>query len=128
MNERLTHPSSLGKNPRFARQTVVLSGLGLPEFQRCFDAILEIGAVIEDHLPSGNLRRQTPRLERGYPVLQLGNRYFADPADTGSADAVPMEVVDPLKILRNAVPDGVHTTDNEVLYFERQTILQDGKS
>ena len=117
----------MGKNPRFARQSVLLSGLGLDQFHRTFDALLEIGTVIEDNLPNGKLRRPTPRLERGFPVLQFSNRYFADSSEAGASDAVSMDAVDPMKILRAAVPDGIHTLDNEVLYFERRTSLEDGK-
>ena len=52
-------------------------------------------------------------------MLFFGNRYFADDGDYRAHDAISMEDVDPLKILREAVPEGIHTTDNQVLYFER---------
>ena len=64
-----------------------------------------------------------PRKDRGHPILTVGNRYLS-PVDgeEGKQQVIPMEnTIDPLCILRDAVPSGVHTTENQVLYFERST-------
>lgn len=63
----------------------------------------------------------------GHLALTFTNRYFSTPEEaSGKEDRQLSAYVDPLNILREAVPRGVHTQDNEVLYFER-IVLESGK-
>ena len=60
------------------------------------------------------------RKERGHAVLTAGSRYLSLRSDQGTQEVITMnEAIDPLGILQKAVPAAVHTTDNQVLYFER---------
>ncbi len=53
-------------------------------------------------------------------VLTFVNRYFTPDTDDGHEVRPFPDELDPMHILRKAVPSGVYTTDNEVLYFDRQ--------
>ena len=69
----------------------------------------------------GQMDTWEPRKDRGHPVLTVGNRYLSLTKDEGTKQQlVPMkDVIDPLGILQDAAPSAVHTTENQVLYFER---------
>ena len=62
-----------------------------------------------------------PRKDRGHPVLTVGNRYLSNADNKGVQQSVlPLgQAIDPLHILQDAVPSGVHTAENQVLYFQR---------
>lgn len=112
----------LGKTFSQARQTVTLSGLGTEGFNQAVLALLKIHQFFRDNCAEGQVGNWVTHKDRGHPILTFGNRYLTTVTqDQPSQKVLSLDDVDPLKILRNAVPDAVHTTENQVLYFERVT-------
>ena len=51
------------------------------------------------------------------------NRYFTLPGEVAIGEDLQLsDAIDPYNILRNGKGDAKHTTDNEVLYYERKVI------
>ena len=99
---------------------MTLSGLGSAKFKDAVSAILKIHQYFQQHCPEGQMDGWEPRKERGYPVVSAGARYLSTKANTSSEQVIPLsEVIDPIGILARAVPGGLHTQENQVLYFER---------
>ena len=104
-----------------AKQSVRLTGLGQDSFDACAIAILELQQVLAAQLPPGSMSKFVPGKDSGYLTLEFSNRYFTVDTDhqLDAADLNPY--IDPLNILGNrALANARHTSDNEVLYFERQ--------
>ena len=115
---RLSH--RLSKNPRTAKQSVVVSGLGSEAFDRCARAILEVHAKLAAALPPGTLEEWKPIMDEGKICLEFSNRYFAVSSDGENLHTVSLSSeIDPFGLLAEAVPDGRHTEDNQVLYYDR---------
>lgn len=118
---------SLGANPRQASQSVTLSGLGGDTFEKSVQGVLEVYSHISRHLPQGKLLPWQPQMTNGNLSLTFSNRYFASADEAQGQEPIALGAyVDPLNILRDAVPQGIHTADNEVLYYER-VVLDSGK-
>ncbi|KAF7789840.1 hypothetical protein EIP86_000786 [Pleurotus ostreatoroseus] len=113
--------SQLASVPVRTQQTVMLSGVSSRQFGTAIAAIGQIVEVFNAQCTRDELLPWSPRIVQGHPTLTLSSRYFT--ADGGSTKhdmrAFP-EDLDPYNILRNAVPDGLYTEDNEVLYYERR--------
>ena len=107
--------------PVRTQQTIMLSGVSSRQFGTAIAAIGQIVEVFNAQCTRDELLPWSPRIVQGHPTLTLSSRYFT--ADGGSTKhdmrAFP-EDLDPYNILRNAVPDGLYTEDNEVLYYERR--------
>ena len=74
---------------------------------------MEIGQLFGSHLPSQAMERWTPAVDRGHFVLDFQNRYLTKKKNAVEEDAEIDPRLDPLSILRNAIPDGLsYTTDN----------------
>lgn len=119
--------TSLPKNIRNLKQLVSISGLGVPQFEKCVAGILAIGRVLESQVPSGKLRDWKPTDDHGYLCFEFFNRYFSSSEEANGRLSCPMDsVLDPFQIIANANPPGVHTEDNTVLYFERREFNKPG--
>lgn len=93
-------------------------------FEESVHGALEVYSHISRHLPQGHLRDWQPQMINGKLSLAFSNRYFASADEAQGQEGLALgPYVDPLNILQEAVPQGIHTADNEVLYFER--IIQD---
>lgn len=109
----------MGSNPLHAKQWITLSGLGTPEFAKALLGIVNIRQRFEETSVARHIQGIQTRRERGHPVITLGNRFFAD-SDEDASDAIPIDdIIDPLNILRSSAPGAIHTSDNNVQYFER---------
>lgn len=115
----------LHKIPSNSQQYVLLSGLGLDAFERNVEAISAIRQAFDGQVSEGDLPAWKPNREHGSLALPFSNRFFTASRDCGKEQPVDLSIVDPLRILRTAVPDGMHTDDNEVLYFERLKATED---
>lgn len=81
--------------------------------------ISQIRSVLSSSLQEGALQNWSPRRNRNHIVLTFTNRYFSNEKDGTFEICSLSPAYDPLGILRRTVPSGLHTVDNEVLYFER---------
>ena len=113
----------LGDPPINARQSVTLSGLGAENFAQALQGMMRIQQYFGEHCSEGQMESWEPRKDRGHPVLTIGNRYLStlDGKDTKQQTVTLEDAIDPFHILREATPSGVHTTENQVLYFQRTT-------
>lgn len=81
--------------------------------------ISQIRSVLAGSLQDGALQNWSPQRNRNHIVLTFTNRYFSNEKD-GVFDVRDLSTTyDPVGVLRRAVPSGLHTADNQVLYFER---------
>ena len=102
-----------------AKQSITITGLGIDSFESCAVAILEIQQMFSGAVPAGAMDKWLPNTEQGCIALEFANRYFSD-SDISDADVQLSDDVDPNHILRDNIPSGTrHTTDNEVLYYEK---------
>ena len=109
-------------NAAAAKQSVVITGLGIPEFQAAARAVLEIHTFFGSTLPDTCLEPWHPvkGSEEGFMCLEFSNRYFSGGKDHDVALELGKDI-DPEGILRAQCPEGIHTEDNRVLYFECYT-------
>lgn len=122
MFAQLTCVVRLPKKPMSAKQSVILTGLSSEPFENCARAILEVHAKLSSALPPQALREWSPVVHEGDICLEFGNRYFASGSDGAHLDTVSLgSDIDPFGLLAGAVPDGKHTEDNKVLYYEKMT-------
>ena len=105
---------------RQASQTVVLTGLGLEQFEQAIQAVLQIYNRFGSNLPQGCLDPWKPQVMNGHLTLTFANRYLASFHEAEGMQATPLsQDVDPNGVIRKSVPKVYHTSDNDVLYFER---------
>ena len=66
--------------------------------------------------------------ERTFLTLEFTNRYFTLPGEVIIGEDLQLQdTIDPYNILRNVKGDAKHTTDNEVLYYERRPVSDDSQ-
>ena len=110
---------SLAANARTSEQSITITGLGNVEFDRAIIGIQQLRIVMENQVSA--MKLWEPRREQGHYVLTFSNRYFNKESEAANEEVKALSTdVDPLGLLAKAVPDGIHTSDNEVLYFERR--------
>lgn len=107
----------LPSKPTYAQQAVTLSGLGCSGFATFIEAVNSIQKVFERFSGGKTLTGHVgPSIGA---LLSFSNRYFTQPEETDVLMPVPFsKYTDPFGILQS-VSDGVHTSDNEVQYFEQ---------
>lgn len=109
----------LPKKPSTARQVITVTGLGYHQFDECARSILEAHRKLASGLPVNTLNVWTPIKDR-YICLEFSNRYFTGSSDGFDHADVPLSTtVDPQGILQDSFPEGRHTEDNTVLYYDR---------
>ena len=111
---RRLHPKTV-----HSYQDITITGLGC----KGFDAYLQALSSIKDHfqqsIPGITINTRGGQNEEADPALYFSNRFFTHISQTKDANLVAFPLaVDPFGILR-AITGGIHTTDNEVHYFER---------
>ena len=58
-------------------------------------------------------------------MLEFANRYWSMPEEVAVGEELEVsDTIDPFGILRLGQGQGKHTTDNEVLYYERKAISE----
>ncbi len=116
----------LASVPDRSQQTVTLSGVGSPQFARAILGLRQIYAVFDDHCSANELLAWTPRVTQGHFTLTMSNRYFTASKGTAKQEVLNFpSALDPLNILRDAVPSGIYSRDNEVLYYDRRKIANE---
>ncbi len=98
-----------------------MSGLGSEVFHRSVLATGGIHRAFKAVNPQLKFAGWQPRQSHGHMVLTFSNRYFTPDTDNGHEVRTFPNDHDPLHVLRKAVPSGVYTADNEVLYFDRRS-------
>ncbi|TFK62338.1 hypothetical protein BDN72DRAFT_777190 [Pluteus cervinus] len=106
---------------QFLNQSLTLNGLGTPTFDLTMAALREMYPVICRQFPEGRVTG-TFMSESN---LTLSNRFFTQRSEAGQMQSVPFERnVDPKNILMHVLsPSLIHTAENEVQYFARQSDL-----
>lgn len=105
------------------KQSVALTGLGLPLFADCLSGINALRDVMVAHLGHANMSDWEPTMIQGYPVIHLSNRYLSTQQEAlGQDQAVMTKDVDPMGILGRMQErqNMVHVQDNVVEYYERR--------
>lgn len=103
-----------------AKQSLVLTGLGLKAFDNNVRAIMEIHSRFASDLPADTLQPWFPAMDDNDMCIELSNRYFTPEYLAGGYEKRELDdLVDPLGLLKTHAHGGRHTEDNEVLYFER---------
>ena len=110
--------SRLPRKPIQAKQSVTVTGLGIPIFDNYAKAALELRTVLSTELQSHDLQPWTPQTYERDIALHFANRYLVTSKEEEHTPNPRM--IDPFNILANAVPQGKYTSDNEVLYFEQK--------
>ncbi|KAH9910308.1 uncharacterized protein BXZ73DRAFT_58710 [Epithele typhae] len=103
-------------------QSVVISGLGEGLFQDAVQGAVCVYQVYQCLIETlhGRLREWTPFDRSDHLAIQFGNRLLSRGKEVGDDEIVDLaDVVDPFNVLRPALRDHVHTTDNAVQYWER---------
>lgn len=127
MQKFLLPTPRLPKHLRSLRQSILVSGLGLEQFEQYTKAIMSIRQVLDGHLAAGMLQEWTPSTENGYLCLDFSNRYFSTNEEADGRSTFPLSKdLDPFGILAKAAGKGVHTEDNTVMYFERRSFNKAG--
>ena len=111
--------SRLGPTPAMAHQSMTLSGLGLAAFDEVVLATMKIYQRFKDHCPQDHMDEWTCGHDHGHNTLTFSNRYLTLSQDCNLETVTPMNDIDPLNILQSLVPAGIHTSESDVLYFER---------
>ncbi|KAF7798783.1 hypothetical protein EIP86_010008 [Pleurotus ostreatoroseus] len=118
----IMNKSQLPKSPERATQSVLMTGLGTEGFEKAVQGALQIYQHMQRCLPAGALIPWKPVTYEGHLGLELSNRYFSSSKEAEGQQIVELSSdIDPNNILRKAVPHGLHTLDNTVVYFERVT-------
>jgi hypothetical protein len=103
------------------RQSIQITGLDTQTFAIATENILKLHNLIARSFPEGKLQTWQPStFLDDSTAIDIGNRYFTDQRD--AADATPIQIahsVDPQGILTTLMgQDFIHSTENEVQYFE----------
>ena len=116
----LTLRLRLPRKVRQATQSVALSGLGLDKFEEGVKAVLQIYNHFCRNLPQGCMDPWEPQITDGQLTLTFANRYLSSLHESEGMEQVPLSNdIDPNGLIRKAVPKIYHTSDNQVMYFER---------
>jgi hypothetical protein len=99
----------------------VLPGINSTSFIGYINNIITIHSVFSCHFTKGALVPWQPATFGDYPAVDVSNRYFTARRDAQSSTSVPFsEDVDPnCTLTRLLGANFIHTSDNDVQYFER---------
>lgn len=114
--------SPTGRGPRYARQSLTLTGLGGKDFEGVINAVAEVQDLFKRSV--GDRMQDCTILTTydGNPAVEMSNRFFTPRGEANPTDICQLgESVDPRGYLAKAAgTQWVHTNDNRVLYFERK--------
>ncbi|KAI0038992.1 hypothetical protein FA95DRAFT_1457206, partial [Auriscalpium vulgare] len=124
----ITDKSQLNGRPLMAKQTVSLAGLESPLFNSALGAILAVHGQMSSLFAEGELQEWLPSRDDDQVTLELSNRYVTRKEYAQGQLSVPfLRGVDPSGVIHDETSrEGVHTTDNQVSYYERLTTAGDG--
>ncbi|TFK62065.1 hypothetical protein BDN72DRAFT_777568, partial [Pluteus cervinus] len=109
------------EKPYLLNQNITLTGLGTATFEQSLSALREMHPVISRQFPEG---RVTCSFLSG-TSLTFSNRFFTKRSEGGQMISIPFSPnVDPKNVLTHMLnPLMIHTEENEVKYFVRQSDL-----
>ena len=107
---------------RFLRQGITITGFGTPTFQQSIEGVKLIYEMFQCRCLEGKLEAWVPGTHRGFPTLDLSNRYFTPTRDAPNMEHVPFhKLEDPLGVLEGMKESGyIHGEENTVWYFTRE--------
>ncbi|KDR64926.1 hypothetical protein GALMADRAFT_149157 [Galerina marginata CBS 339.88] len=110
------------KQRHFMRQSATLSGLGSALFNQAIQNAQDIHQMFSRTFPQGALEDWNPAMFEGHPAIDMNNRFFTLRKQAIMDEIIPFSnEVDPHGILAAAMgadDQFVHTTENEVEYYE----------
>ncbi|KDR84705.1 hypothetical protein GALMADRAFT_53198, partial [Galerina marginata CBS 339.88] len=110
------------KQRHFMRQSVTLTGLGSTLFSQAIQNAQDIHQIFSRTFPQGALEDWNSALFEGHPAIDMNNRFFTLRKQAITDEILPFSnEVDPHGILAAAMgidDQFVHTTENEVEYYE----------
>lgn len=107
---------------RYLRQSVTLTGLQTPTFEKILNTIAEIHTLFGRSVGMSKLEECGGITSyKGMPAVELSNRYFTPRNSTTGGDEIPLSAdIDPHGYLSDAAGTGLfHSEENTVSYFER---------
>ena len=129
-SEHTSHSHFIRVPPRVlnARQTLIICGLGTEAFDNAVKGVLAVHQVLEQRVSPQALQPFSPTSYQDWHTLQFNNRYFTHPSDTCGEEVIQMSAdIDPFGIMQKRVQRELHVKDNEVGYFERQSVMEQDK-
>ncbi|TFK66984.1 hypothetical protein BDN72DRAFT_899338 [Pluteus cervinus] len=111
------------RSAAFMQQSITLTGLSTIPFEHAMDKAVNVHDKFRRCFPEEKLQAWSsmPCTVSSGRTISLSNRYFTLRSEAPSSLSIPFpEEVDPLRLLSKLVtPLMIHTSDNEVAYFER---------
>jgi len=106
---------------RFLRQGITLTGANSTVFDEVINAIISVYSGFSRHMPDNSLLPWTPSDLHQQNGIDVSNRYFEPRHLVDPQTIMPLSVdVDPHGVLQQLQSsDLVHTTENNVNYYER---------
>ena len=106
---------------RFLRQGITLTGANSTVFDEVINAIISVYSRFSRHMPDNSLLPWTPSDLHQQNGIDVSNRYFEPRHLVDPQTIMPLSVdVDPHGVLQQLQSsDLVHTTENNVEYYER---------
>ncbi|TFK59912.1 hypothetical protein BDN72DRAFT_780099, partial [Pluteus cervinus] len=108
----------------YLQQSVTLTGLGTPMFEKSVQALAEIATVFNRQFPEGQMIpwHSSPSCLADGQSIVFSNRYFTRRKDGPLMKPVPFDQdVDPRGFLSRATNSQIiHTEENKVKYFRRE--------
>ena len=106
---------------RFLRQGITLTGANSTVFDEVINAIISVYSGFSRHMPENSLLPWTPSELHQQNGIDISNRYFEPRHLVNPQTIMPLSVdVDPHGVLQQLQSsDLVHTTENNVEYYER---------
>jgi hypothetical protein len=113
----------------YLRQSVDLTGLKSTSFHNAIDTIRDLSSRIDRCLPSNKLEKFSPDTYDIFDRLTISNRYLSPRNNSEQASVIPFNhIIDPYKILSSfRLTNLIHTTDNEVLFYDSIMPSSSGK-
>ena len=106
---------------QFLRQGITLTGANSTVFDEVINAIISVYSGFSRHMPENSLLPWTPSELHQQNGIDISNRYFEPRHLVNPQTIMPLSVdVDPHGVLQQLQSsDLVHTTENNVEYYER---------
>lgn len=126
----LTHFTRLGKSPRFAEQSIFVTGFGSKLFEEAWKNIDFVHDRVSAMGDGVVIPYERLLFKEHWPMIQMSNRYFTPQKAVmhESLNAFP-PTIDPMGHLANTASstDSVHIKENEVRYYEMKETMEGDK-